>query len=219
MTDQDYEQTILTALHQLPPAIHDGVTVQTPHLYNFSSSENTQIYSDLPSSTELKTYVLTHTLTQAQCSRLGQSIGLWAKQFHSWAAATEQEKLREAMKGTAMKELKYSINYPQMVANIAKFPAILEGSSSVLEDVANDTKASMDREEGQIIHGDFWSGKQATYPLKPMMHMLRLVASYSQTPRFLPQMSPSNYSSSIGSSVTWAPSPSTLVKCLQSFSS
>jgi hypothetical protein len=157
---QDFEQTILSALETLSPVPHSGITVSTPKIYSFSQETTTQIYSDLPSSTELKTYALTHTLTEAQCSRLGYALGLWAKKLHEWGAGPEQQDLREGMKGNvAMKELKYTINYPRLVATIQNFPGILKGSMEVFEAVAKDVRERLDREEGRLIHGDFWSGK------------------------------------------------------------
>jgi len=157
---QTFEQTILTALQDLPPAAHSGVTVKTPNIYNFDQESNTQIYSDLPASTELKSYALNHSLTQEQCMRLGCALGLWTKKFHAWAAAPEQRELREAMKGsTIMKELKYTINYSTLVATIARFPEILEDSRGVFEAVAKEVRERFDNEEGSLIHGDFWSGK------------------------------------------------------------
>jgi hypothetical protein len=160
VTSQDFEKTILDAASTLPPSCHLDITVQTPYLYHFFPEINTQIYSDLTSSSELKTYVLTHALSRAQCSRLGQSLGLWTKRFHTWAAAPEQEQLRETMKGNStMRDLKYSINYTDLVATIDNFPAILERSRKVFEGVAKDVKESLDKGEGTLIHGDFWSGK------------------------------------------------------------
>jgi fructosamine-3-kinase len=157
---QDFEQTILTALQDLPPASYSGIVVQTPKIYSFDQKTNTQIYSDLPASTELKTYALTHSLTQEQCSRLGYVLGLWTKRFHEWAVALEQKELREAMKeSTTMKELKYTINYATLVARIERFPEILEESRGVFEAVAKEVRDRFDNEEGSLIHGDFWSGK------------------------------------------------------------
>ncbi|TVY93598.1 4-hydroxytryptamine kinase, partial [Lachnellula willkommii] len=155
----DFEQTILSGLETLSPISHSGITVQIPKIYSFFPETHTQIYADLPSSTQLKTYALTHSLTKAQCSRLGHALGLWAKTFHAWGAAAGQFGLRESMKGNvAMKELKYAINYPRLVATIELFPGILQASKEVFEAVANDVRARLDREEGSLIHGDFWSG-------------------------------------------------------------
>lgn len=160
LTRQDFEQAILSGLEQLSPISHSGIKVKTPKLYTFSPETHTQIYSDLPSSTELKTYALTHSLTQAQCSRLGHALGLWAKTFHKWGAADQQQSLRKVMIGNvAMRELKYAINYPRLVATIEDFPNVLQASKEVLEAVAKDVRAWLDREEGSLIHGDFWSGK------------------------------------------------------------
>jgi hypothetical protein len=160
---QDYEQIILTALHDLDSVIHEGITVQTPKLYLFSPETHTQIYTDLPSSLDLKNYVLTHThsLTKSQCARLGHSLGAWAKGFHSWAQSPEQEKLKEHMRANKdMMELKYTMNYGSILMDtISKFPQILEVSRGVFEEVAKSVRGELDGNGGVLIHGDFWSGK------------------------------------------------------------
>ena len=158
---QEFEETILAALHDLPPVLREGVTVQTPRLYHFFPKTNTQIYSDLPSSLDLKTYGLKHPLTKAQCMHFGHAVGLWARQFHTWANAPEQEKLRESMKGnTAMLELKYRLNYGMnLIGTIDNFPELLEGSRSTFEALGKRVREELDSGSGSLIHGDFWSGK------------------------------------------------------------
>ena len=64
------------------------------------------------------------------------------------------------MKGNAeMKGLKYNLNYTNLVATIDNFPGILESSREAFKEVARDVKGNLDRGEGTLIHGDFWSGK------------------------------------------------------------
>jgi hypothetical protein len=135
--------------------------VKTPRLYYFSNSTHTQIYSDLPSSLDLKTYVLTHPLSKEQCERVGQGIGLWARHFHAWAIAPQQQGIVDSMKGnTEMRDLKFRINYENLVATIDNFPHILGGARDVFEKVRDDIRARQEKGEGQqLIHGDFWSGK------------------------------------------------------------
>ncbi|KAG0648904.1 Psilocybin biosynthesis kinase [Hyphodiscus hymeniophilus] len=155
----DYEQIILSALDQLQATTNQGVTITTPHLFLFSQDTNTQVYSDIPTSTELKTYTLTHALTQAQCRRLGYVLGSWTRNFHTWAAAPEQAGLRKKMEGNdAMRELKYMINYTNLVGTVERFPEILGRSKEVFEAVAERTRGELDTERGSLIHGDFWSG-------------------------------------------------------------
>lgn len=161
MDTQDFEQIIGSALDALPPSIHNNITIQTPRLYHFFPETHTQIYSDLSSSIDLKTYVIKYSLTRAECHRIGQSVGVWAKKFHLWAAAPEQEKLREDMKGNvAMKDLKFWLNYgPNLIGTIEKFPDQLGGSREVFESTGREIQAILERGEGTLIHGDFWSGK------------------------------------------------------------
>ncbi|KAL2075525.1 hypothetical protein VTL71DRAFT_468 [Oculimacula yallundae] len=157
----DYEQTILTALSTLPPTTHGNITIETPTMHLFSASTNTQIYSDLPASLDLKTYILKHasSLTRPQCVRLGHALGLWTRNFHSWAQAEEQRDLVEKMKeNIAMRDLKFSINYETLVATVDRFPDILGGSKEVFERIREERRGQIGEEGAVLIHGDFWSG-------------------------------------------------------------
>jgi len=131
-------------------------------MHLFSASTNTQVYSDLPSSLDLKTYVLTYssTLTLPQCRRLGHALGLWTRNFHSWAQADEQKELVESMKGNvAMRDLKFMINYEVLVGIVARFPGALKGCVEIFEKVREERRGEIGGDEAVLIHGDFWSGK------------------------------------------------------------
>ncbi|KUJ21982.1 uncharacterized protein LY89DRAFT_778327 [Mollisia scopiformis] len=157
----EYERTILTDLHSFPTLVHAGIEVQTPHLYHFDKDTNTQVYSDLPSSLDLKTYVLTHaaSVTKLQCERLGYALGAWCKAFHVWGNSEERREVREEMKGNkAMRDLKFVINYQRLIASIESFPEILEEKRDLFEDVAQSVTKELNEKEGDLIHGDFWSG-------------------------------------------------------------
>jgi hypothetical protein len=60
---------------------------------------------------------------------------------------------------TAMRDLKYMINYPTLVATVESFPSILGASKALFEALAKKTREELDNEMGPLIHGDFWSGK------------------------------------------------------------
>ncbi|THY41777.1 hypothetical protein D6C97_09750, partial [Aureobasidium pullulans] len=156
----DYEQTVLVALLSLLPSTHSNITVQTPTLHIFLPATNTQIYSDLSSSLDLKAYVLKHasSITHSQCLRLGHALGLWTRRFHDWAQAKEQEELVESMRGNvAMRDLKFMINYERLVQSIDTYPRILEGSRSLFEAVREGVRKDLD-DGAVLIHGDLWSG-------------------------------------------------------------
>lgn len=64
------------------------------------------------------------------------------------------------MKGNkAMRDLKFMVNYDMLVATIERFPGILEEKRGVLEGVRESVKKEMEEWDGELIHGDFWSGK------------------------------------------------------------
>jgi hypothetical protein len=68
--------------------------------------------------------------------------------------------LRKKMEGNiAMRNLKYMINYANLVGTVENFPSILDDSKELFEAVAKWTKEELDEEKGSLIHGDFWSGK------------------------------------------------------------
>lgn len=123
---------------------------------------HTQVFTDLPSSLDLKTYVLTHAheLSEPRCKRLSLALGIWAKALHVWATAPQQKALVETMKGNVeMKDLKYRLNYVTLVQTVANFPRILEESRALFEVIRDEARAEMETGEGQLIHGDFWTGK------------------------------------------------------------
>ncbi|KAG9234790.1 kinase-like domain-containing protein, partial [Amylocarpus encephaloides] len=154
-----FENRILTACQNLSPTTESNIIVQTPKIYPFNQVRNTQIYSDLALSIDMKTYCLNHSVSHEEATRLGFAIGRWAKSFHLWGAAPDQSKLRAKMKqSTEMRALKYQINYPTMIATIENFPDLLEERRGVLEAVAKDVKETLDTKEGTLIHGDFWTG-------------------------------------------------------------
>lgn len=59
-----------------------------------------------------------------------------------------------------MRDLKFWLNYgPNIATAIEKFPEILGPSKDVFESVRSEVRGMLDRGEGTLIHGDFWSGK------------------------------------------------------------
>jgi hypothetical protein len=149
---------MLTALGSLQPAIHSNIHVTTPHLYRYSSSTDTQILEDYPLSLEIKDYMTTHTIPSADVARLGIALGSWLKKFHAWGS--EQALLRETMKkNQGMKQLKFRVNYGRLIPTIELFPTILEECRGVFVEMEERYKKEAAEEDGELIHGDFWSGK------------------------------------------------------------
>jgi hypothetical protein len=105
-----------------------------------------------------------HELTRPQCSRIGQSLGRWVRNFHTWGAAPEQETVKEKMKGNAsMKELKFWLHYgPNLETAIGRYPEVLEPCTKPLQDLGKEILAMLENDEGTLVHGDLWSGKCVT---------------------------------------------------------
>lgn len=151
---------MLTALRSLDPVGHSNINVTTPHLYEYSPVTDTQILSDYPDSLELKKYFSTHTVPPLQITRLGIALGKWLKSFHQWASADAQKPLKEIMRENGqMVQLKFFINYGRLLPTIEMFPNILEQSREVFKGVEDMMKKEMEEGKGDLIHGDFWSGK------------------------------------------------------------
>jgi hypothetical protein len=151
---------MLTALRALKPAVYSNIHVTTPHLYQYSSVTDTQILSDYPKSLELKKYFITHTVPFAQVSRLGVALGTWLKNFHLWASEDAQRLLKETMrKNETMVQLKFFVNYGRLLPTVDMFPTILEESRETFKNIEDTMRKELERGEGDLIHGDFWSGK------------------------------------------------------------
>ena len=58
----------------------------------------------------------------------------------------------------AMRELKFMLNYTTLVGKVDEFPGILGGLKAVFGEVEASVRRHLD-EGGELIHGDFWSGK------------------------------------------------------------
>jgi hypothetical protein len=65
------------------------------------------------------------------------------------------------MKGNVtLLEIKYQMNYgTNLIATVAKFPELLDGSRKIFEAVSKRVRDELDSGDGSLIHGDFWSGK------------------------------------------------------------
>lgn len=151
---------MLTALKSLNPAVSANIHVTTPHLYEYCSKTDTQILSDYLNSLELKKYFTTHTIPPAQATRLGVALGKWLKSFHLWASAEAQKPLKDTMKkNDQMVQLKFFVNYGRLLPTIELFPEILEQSRETFKGVEDMMRKEMEAGKGDLIHGDFWSGK------------------------------------------------------------
>jgi hypothetical protein len=116
--------------------------------------------TDYPSSLELKKYITTHPLSLDEVSRLGIALGRWLKEFHLWANAPEQVQLREEMKGNhSMAAVKFAVNYGRTLATIELFPKILEDARELFTEMEAKFRQELDSQEGELVHGDFWTGK------------------------------------------------------------
>lgn len=162
---------MLESLKGLAKVERNGIHVTTPRLYKYSPETHTSIIEDYRNSLELKKYVTTYTLSDEDVVRLGTALGSWLKSFHAWGAQQELSSLRETMKGNnSMAKLKFSINYGRTEQSIAMFPKILEGSRGMFREMETKYRGELEAGVGQLIHGDFWSGKHVhLLPQSPLL--------------------------------------------------
>ena len=144
----------------------ERVVVRTPKLYQYSRDTNTQILEYLGNAIDLKNYGLTRLPgdqqgNKAQILAVGEGIGRWLRNFHTWAAQPEQAHLREQAKANqSMQGLKFRFNYLLVTRAVNKYADSLGGSAEVLKQVEAMAEAELEDESKlHVIHGDFWTGK------------------------------------------------------------
>lgn len=147
--------------------INTSCTVKTPRLVQFNRDTNTQILEDLPGALDLKSFMLLPTNSQnvsrELAASIGRALGKWLLSFHTWASEESQKELAKTMeKNEVMRDIKFMVNYDNVVKMVDQFPNLLKESQHILGEVKNVAAAELGRKDGKefgIIHGDFWSGK------------------------------------------------------------
>lgn len=124
---------------------------------------------DLPRAVDLKSLLtnprIAPRLDRPWATSLGAALGQWLGSFHAWTAESAQADLvRETEGNELMRDLKFSINYENLVGLVDRYPDLLGSSRSVFEDVRDLARSELGMKEGEgatfgLIHGDFWSGK------------------------------------------------------------
>jgi hypothetical protein len=161
---QRAEVECLKALNGFPPTT-GTYSVRAPRLHYFNPESNTQIQEFLPDALSLKEYALKHFSSpdpsrKPLCLELGRSLGVWLRDFHSWAALPEQSKFQEEMKSNEpMQKLKHMVNYTMLVDTVANFPSILSDAKETFEKIKEVTADEFHSSHLQVTHGDFWTGK------------------------------------------------------------
>lgn len=80
--------------------------------------------------------------------------------FHDWAALPVQHGLREAARANQpMQQLKHVVNYTTLVQTVENFPDVLGDARETFERIREEMAKELQREDLQVIHGDFWTGK------------------------------------------------------------
>jgi hypothetical protein len=162
---------MLDALHAFRPQTVSNATIKTPQIYYFDRKTNTQVLEDLTDTVDLKTVLesphVATVLPPSVAETTGRALGNWLQAFHSWAVEPAQAELGKVIGGnTSMRDLRYSISYGAFIEIVQKFPDIWDTNKDTLEEVRAMAKAEYATSTGGqnwgIIHGDFWSGKQAT---------------------------------------------------------
>ncbi|EIT80308.1 kinase-like domain-containing protein [Aspergillus flavus] len=187
------EKSILTSLNNFPSSkitndedATSQFTAKTPHIYSFNPLTHTQVMEDLPDSVDLKSFFVSpssaRTVPREWAVSLGRALGHWLSSFHSWAKEPAQADVAlELEQNHFFRDLKFSINYDNLINMVSKYPEILEGSRAVFEKVRDMAKSESGRKDGEgfgVIHGDFWSGNI-------ILPKTSLDTQYSNTPLFI----------------------------------
>lgn len=141
--------------------------IGTPKLYHFNPESSTQIQEYVSNAVNLKDYALRHyqsatsEAVKPQCLQLGQGLGRWLREFHSWSDQPEQQGLRDLFtQNTDMQNIKKLINYDQLLGRVNMFPTLLQEYKDVLQEIVKMATAELaDESQLSAIHGDFWTGK------------------------------------------------------------
>lgn len=133
---------------------------------------------DLDKSSDLKTWLLSPAgmlVDKPAAKAIGHALGSWLGSFHAWASQDDQIALRNKLaENKSMQQLKYAINYDQLINMIDKYPHILEEGRSVFEKVrahaAEEISTHTSNSGNNVddgwgpIHGDFWTGNILVSP-------------------------------------------------------
>lgn len=156
---------MLNAVKTLPPSTSGNTTIKAPFLYHFDYASHTQILEDLLAAQDLKSYMLAHgrEFPESLARSIGRGLGEWLRAFHAWTEEDAQRGLKGKMSADNrfFEELKFSVNYDNLVGAVQRFPGVLEGSREIFEKVREMARGEIGRSEGSgfgLIHGDFWSG-------------------------------------------------------------
>ncbi|RYP10101.1 hypothetical protein DL764_000892 [Monosporascus ibericus] len=156
----------LAVIGETDPGDEFSYIVKTPRVFHFDEGNNTQIQEYLTQGIDLKTYVLntypahTNKSLRPQCYQLGKALGRWLRNFHGWSA--QQPGLRQTLsENKEIQQLKQMINFGWLLQRVEQYPAVLGHARPIFEEVRNMAALELENEdELQIIHGDFWTGKQ-----------------------------------------------------------
>ncbi len=160
------EEESLKATTTLPPAVSERAVVRTPKLYQYSRDTNTQVQEYLGNAVDLKNYGLTRLTGDQQGNKthilaVGEGMGRWLRNFHTWAEQPEQAHLQEQAKANqSMQGLKFRFNYGLVTRAINKYADSLGELAEVMKQVEAMAEAELkDESQLHVIHGDFWTGK------------------------------------------------------------
>lgn len=139
----------------LKPLSDFSHTVKTPRLLLFQEGTHTQIHEDFSRTIDLKSLVLSDSLSKPVATSVGYQLGSWLREFHAWSST---QSLPENL---PMQRLKLEITHESFIGILEKFPNVLGENKEVLEMVRNsEIQEFHDQPESWItIHGDFWAGK------------------------------------------------------------
>ncbi|KAK7969248.1 hypothetical protein PG988_008321 [Apiospora saccharicola] len=178
ITRCNYEESMLHALDGFPRSITTAggctVEVRVSQLYYFDRETHTQVLQDFADTTDLTTVLLQppsaafagkNLLPGSSPRTVGQALGSWLREFHSWSSMPAQRPLLAQIgPNPGMRRLKCLMTYDSFIEILERHSELIDGHKSTLEEVQATFKQEFeqppvggDKARG-LIHGDFWSG-------------------------------------------------------------
>ncbi|KAK4193958.1 kinase-like domain-containing protein [Podospora australis] len=160
------EQQCLRAVDAMPSTTSAPCVVRTPKFHVFNEKTNTQVQELLHNTISLKDYALKYFSTPSSdplrkrlCSNIGESLGIWLRDFHSWSTQSEQSSLRSTLESNkSIQNLRHKANYTNLLADVDTYSDILGDAKDIFVQLEKLAAEELKRPNLDVIHGDFWTG-------------------------------------------------------------
>ncbi|KAJ3027928.1 hypothetical protein HK097_006062, partial [Rhizophlyctis rosea] len=170
-----YEALLLKYVYAITPNLQTSPTlpVRVPYVYQYDSETHTLFLEDVQNSLTLKEALSTHVISPSDASKIGEELGTWLKNFHTFGrnltASSLDPTSEVARLGKEISEVDHPLasaaptrEYGYLKMALEKMYAGTEEWAK-LERVVDEVVPFMQGEivgggERGLVVGDFWSG-------------------------------------------------------------